>query len=268
HDLFSDLLTGGLILGLCISYAPQHARIIRLGSSEGINPWFLLLGSTSAASGMLNMIIMQWGVLKCCKVFSFGNCLETIAGVVQVIVQWFLFTMIMVLYMIYYPQHLKYGRPRTTAPLTTELKKANHWSLSVILCWAVLIHLIFIAIVSFHFISASPSDPSGTVRSPQLSLWATFLGLSSGFLAALQYGPQLVHTYHTKLVGALSIPMMMIQTPGGFIMVLSIALRPGTNWTSWIQFLVAAIMQAILLTMCIAWKYRQSRLGIDDFGQP
>lgn len=38
--------------------------------------------------------------------------------------------------------------------------------------------------------------------------------------------------------------------------------------SGWIQFLVAAIMQAILLTMCIAWKYRQSRLGIDDFGQP
>jgi hypothetical protein len=35
-----------------------------------------------------------------------------------------------------------------------------------------------------------------------------------------------------KLVGALSIHMMLIQTPGGILMVTSIALRKGTNWTS------------------------------------
>jgi hypothetical protein len=42
--------------------------------------------------------------------------------------------------------------------------------------------------------------------------------------------------------------------------------RPGTNWTSWFTFLVAGVMQASLLVMCIAWKFRQHRLGIDDFG--
>ena len=34
------------------------------------------------------------------------------------------------------------------------------------------------------------------------------------------------------------------------------------------MFLVAAIMQGILLTMCICWKVRQQRLRIDDFGHP
>ena len=49
--------------------------------------------------------------------------------------------------------------------------------------------------------------------------------MSSATLAALQYAPQIVHTYRMKLVGALSIPMMLIQTPGAIFMVLSIALR-------------------------------------------
>lgn len=62
--------------------------------------------------------------------------------------------------------------------------------------------------------------------------WATFLGVSSAMLAAIQYAPQIMHTYNAKLVGALSIPMMLIQSPGAVLMVLSIALRPGTNWTS------------------------------------
>ena len=34
------------------------------------------------------------------------------------------------------------------------------------------------------------------------------------------------------------------------------------------MFLVAAIMQGILLVMCLCWKVRQRRLCIDDFGHP
>jgi hypothetical protein len=34
------------------------------------------------------------------------------------------------------------------------------------------------------------------------------------------------------------------------------------------MFLVAALMQGVLLVMCLCWKVRQRRLRIDDFGQP
>jgi len=47
---------------------------------------------------------------------------------------------------------------------------------------------------------------------------------------------------------------------------LIVASSPGTNWTSWFPFLVAGIMQGSLLVLCILWKMRQHRLGIDDFG--
>jgi uncharacterized protein with PQ loop repeat len=90
-----------------------------------------------------------------------------------------------------------------------------------------------------------------TVPSMQIRTWASFLGISSAVLAAIQYAPQIYHTYCAKLVAALSIKMMLIQTPGTIFMILSIALRyvyvaifqrnmfadmkfnsPGTNWTS------------------------------------
>jgi hypothetical protein len=89
----------------------------------------------------------------------------------------------------------------------------------------------FIAITTTYLLITLPSSLDNSL--PQkVSAWATFLGVTSAILAAIQYAPQLLHTYRSKLVGALSIPMMMIQTPGGFLMVTSIALRPGTNWTS------------------------------------
>lgn len=90
---------------------------------------------------------------------------------------------------------------------------------------------VFVALTTAYLLGTVSPSPSGTIP-PQISAWATFLGLSSAILATIQYAPQLLHTYRMKLVGALSIPMMMIQTPGGILMVTSIVLRPGTNWTS------------------------------------
>jgi hypothetical protein len=37
------------------AHRSQHWRIISKGTSAGFSPWFLLLGSTGSASGMLNM---------------------------------------------------------------------------------------------------------------------------------------------------------------------------------------------------------------------
>lgn len=97
---------------------------------------------------------------------GFGDCLESTAGIFQLSLQWLLFTIMyvstpsrlvpssseilahsLVLYMIYYPPHLKYAtldidmhddmpphHVKTTA-------KSNEWKLSIILSWVVLIHL-------------------------------------------------------------------------------------------------------------------------------
>ncbi|KAF8075944.1 hypothetical protein FPV67DRAFT_1469828 [Lyophyllum atratum] len=275
HDWFTATLTFGLCCGLIISYAPQLLRIINKGSSEGFSPWFLLLGSTSSAAGFLNMVTMQWRVVKCCPAFSLGNCLEMTAGIVQLGLQWFLFTSILVLYLIYYPPHLKYAEidvdthdTRPPVHVKTPIK-SDDWRLSIILAWVVAIHMAFITFTTFLLLLTTPtsSNPKAPLPEP-LSQWATFLGVSSALLAAVQYAPQLAHTYKAKLVGALSIPMMCIQTPGAILMIVSIALRPGTDWTSWITFAVSGVMQGSLLAMCILFTFRQRRFGIDEFGNP
>ncbi|EGO00969.1 hypothetical protein SERLA73DRAFT_178969 [Serpula lacrymans var. lacrymans S7.3] len=272
RDWISSALSAFLIYGLVISYIPQHLRIYNKKSSEGFSPWYLLLGSTSSAAGMLNMIALQWPVIRCCKELSAGQCVEITAGVSQVILQWLLFTVILVLYMIYYPPHLKYVElnidahdARPPHHVKTRIL-SNDWRLSIILSWVVFVHLVLLSFVTILLLATNKADPTGLVHSRQITLWATFLGVSSAILAAIQYMPQLLRTFQLKLVGALSIPMMVMQSPGGIMMAVSIARRPGTNWTSWAMFAVSAIMQLGLLIMCIAWKFRQRRLGVDDFG--
>lgn len=75
--------------------------------------------------------------------------------------------------------------------------------------------------ITFVLLRSGPT-PDGE-PSDGLYLWATFLGLTSSSLALIQYAPQLWYTYRTKLVGALSIPSMCIQSPGAALMVWTIA---------------------------------------------
>ena len=159
-----------------------------------------------------------------------------------------------VLYMKYYPSHLKHeGISLPTDNATVVIKSPTlktEWRLSIVFSWLTAIHLyVFLSLLPllpdepcisvlagfitfFVLITAVPSPSPGEPLPPLAYSWAKFLGISAAVFASIQYAPQLIHTYRSKLVGALSIPMMCIQTPGGVLMVLSIALRPGTNWTS------------------------------------
>ncbi|KAF7290315.1 hypothetical protein HMN09_01289500 [Mycena chlorophos] len=289
HDWFTAMLTFCLCIGLIISYLPQHFRIIHSGTSEGLSPWFLLLGSTSSAAGFLNMITVQHTQIRCCTRVSIASCVEATAGIVQVGLQWAMFSFIFVLYMIYFPPHLKVAHASELPP-EERGKRARApsrlWKQSLLLANVTIAHFAISAVLTLFLLLASPSPlnkPSQPLPFPEptfpddpeldtlplpLARWALFLGVSSASLAVIQYMPQIAFTWQARLVGALSIPMMCVQSPGAVAMVLSIALRPGTNWTSWITFAVAGMMQFTLLSICIAWKLRQRRLQIDDFGNP
>lgn len=443
HSTLETSLSLFLCMGLVVSYLPQIVRIIIKRSSLGFSPWFLFLGATSSASSFLNVVSLQWAVVSCCQWLTTGACAESLLGIVQVGLQWFLFMMVFLLFLAYYPADLRYERtialsgpnhgllacgeeeddeassggdldsldshiaenyenpaggvtgedagisgmttqtddsgdqsafasrldvpsddersssafsrlvptfwpvwkapPRRYAPsplskltatetlpdgvsreATTaaaqeeavaeeveraaeqqttvpdggsahvrirtppQLRKPRHrrvktrspeWALALSLAWLVAFHFIFILLVTLLLVSSlpptsfpSPPAHSVTVLGPSSRLlvnrWAAFLGWSAMLLAALQYLPQIVHTARTKLVGSLSIPMMCLQVPGSAIFVYSLALRPGVNYTSLAAYVCTGVLQAVLLGLCITWRIRQGRLGIDDFGRP
>lgn len=67
HDPAAFYLSLLVTVGLVLSYLPQYARIIYFRSSEGIDPMFLLLGSTSSASSFLNILALSWSAVRCCS---------------------------------------------------------------------------------------------------------------------------------------------------------------------------------------------------------
>lgn len=129
------------------------------------------------------------------------------------------------------------------------------WRTAIIVAALCLIHGLFVVIISAAFTLGAPQH---------LGAWANALGIMAAVLAAVQYIPQIWTTYKLKHAGSLSILMMCIQTPGGFLFAGSLAARLGWGgWSSWGVYCMTAFMQGILLVMAIRyeWPSREERAG-------
>jgi uncharacterized protein with PQ loop repeat len=79
-----------ILVGISVSYFPQHLRIITRRSSEGLSPYFVLLGTTSSSFALFNILtlpITQTDI-GCCRVNAFFSCFAGTLGVIQVFTQW------------------------------------------------------------------------------------------------------------------------------------------------------------------------------------
>ena len=87
-----------ILLGILISYLPQHYRIISRRTSEGISPYFVLLGTTSGTCAFANILTLpsSRADLACCSEISRFECFAGLLGIVQVGIQWSCFAVMYV----------------------------------------------------------------------------------------------------------------------------------------------------------------------------
>jgi uncharacterized protein with PQ loop repeat len=90
---------------------------------------------------------------------------------------------------------------------------------------------------------------------PILLYVAGVCGLVSTITGTIQFVPQIATTLMTRNFGSLSITMLLMQCPGSFVFVYSLMTQPGTNWTSWISFLVCGIFQFLLICMYVVFYF-------------
>lgn len=65
---FNFVLSIGILAGVIGSFVPQHIKIVRRRSSEGISPKFLLFGTTSGIFAVTNVVILSADIFVCCRV--------------------------------------------------------------------------------------------------------------------------------------------------------------------------------------------------------
>ncbi|KAF1985079.1 PQ loop repeat protein [Aulographum hederae CBS 113979] len=242
-----------IVLGILVSYMPQIARIISRKSSEGLDPYFILLGTVSGTSAFLNICLLSTSreAVFCCKINSKFSCIAGILGIAQVGIQWFCFSFIALLFVIFFPRS---ANTTTTSP--TILYDPSHpqtpdFRSALLVSCASCFHflltiLLSAAIFFFHRTLLQP--------------WAIFLGLCAAVLAMLQYLPQIRTTWRLRDVKSLSIPMMCIQTPGSAVFAGSLIARLGAEgWSSWGVYLVTGCLQGVLLGMGIYFTIQQKK---------
>ena len=141
--------------------------------------------------------------------------------------------------------------PRGPTLPNYDAEKQYTWRTAVTVAFLCLLHGLLVIIVSAALIISRPNH---------LGKWANMLGIMATILAGIQYLPQIWMTWQLGHVGSLSIPMMLIQTPGSFVWSASLAARLGVEgWSTWGVFLVTGCLQGCLLVMGICFEIKARR---------
>lgn len=109
------------------------------------------------------------------------------------------------------------GMGNSSTFVCSPKSSTSHFSLTLALNLRALTIFTTIFLIATSSLEVYPPD--------MVKLWTGFLGLTAAVLAVIQYAPQIYTTWKLGLVGALSIPMMCIQTPGAILMVTNLAIR-------------------------------------------
>lgn len=241
-DKTNFILSIVIAFGIVFSYIPQYYNIVKTHTSVGLSPTFLFLICVAGLCALSNLILLSFLSVPCCTQLSPFECVNSQVSLIQVGLQ-ATSTLAMPLLCVAY----------TNTPENNEYR-------DVVKAWWKIVYstACSILILVFAFISLTPS---------LIILLAQGFGISSTVITFVQYIPQLLETFNLKSSGVLSIPMMCIQTPGGFVWTATLMFKPGSNWSTWMPYLAASTFQGILLCMSVYYDYirpKQNVLLRDD----
>ncbi|MCJ1313349.1 hypothetical protein MMC25_007027 [Agyrium rufum] len=235
-----------IIVGIFTSYLPQHHRLISRRTSEGLSPYFVLLGTVSQTYAFANILTLpaSRGNMACCSQISGFECFAGLVPIIQLGVQYLCFVFIFFLWILFFPHATALAPPST---LSSSPSTRTAVSVTAVCIGNTLLTFI----VSLLVIYLAPSS---------LQAYANALGIAGTLLACAQYFPQIWTTWRLQSVGSLSIPMMCMQTPGSFVFAASLAANLGwSGWSSWGLFVFTGVLQGVVLVMGLTFLVREKR---------
>lgn len=223
-----------ITFGIFVSYLPQYYRIHVKRTSEGLSTNFLLLGSSSSIFTLTNIVLVSSRARQCCYsgALSTFNCINSQLNLIQISIQCTCAIFILVLVLVLTKGSGKQDKHEYSRIVKVGKIVGAHGALAVLQ-----------VVVGF------------ASKQSTLYIIANTNGLLSTLLTVIKYVPQIYTTYTLKHPGTLSVGMMCIQTPGGFVFTATLFFAKGSHWSSWVSYLVAALLQGSLLTLCIYYEY-------------
>lgn len=250
-----------LATGVFCSYISQHVKIFVRRSATGLSWTMLLIANISSWCALLNVVVINWPSLKCCNIISTTpkQCYELILPILQIgmpsinliaIYSWFL---------LFFEQkevsedvlNVDIGRPslRWWRRLVRFTKRYERFSsrvafLGFIVAFVFCLSLIGGLLIAFH---------------GDWVMFSRVMGALSAITNMFQWTPQIITTLRSKQVGSLSVIMLALQVPGGYLLTYFNLFIAQTDVSTWGPFLLSSTQQLVLLIICIVYTFRDWR---------
>lgn len=239
---FSITLGVLLALGAMLSVVPQHIKMWKTRSSEGLSFYMLFLGNICQFSSALNAIILKFPQLEACGEVGVVKCSPSLLTIYQLVGVW------MVTFPVYWWFLLFYLR---TDSFKKNMGKRRR---DFIIAW--LLFAFFVAYVGLTsllagvFIGALGDCAQTTID------YGWSMGMLSTATTFVQWLPQIYKTWRIKSVGSFSILTLGIQAPGTMIMVYFLLFLAGESVSTWLAYFTAGCQQLVLLALLMYYNFK------------
>ena len=244
-----------LLVGILCSFLPQYYRIINKGTSEGLSSWYFFIGCGGSFTALSNGLIFYWPAFKGCSDQSSIVCYHEVLGFLQLAVLWIAFY----LEYIFFYMHLgdrKYSLFNDEyRPMVFEEEESAQDRKSRYLFRASIVWIAVICLTNFGAIY------NGYEHEDTL-IYAQVLGGISMISGFVQYLPQIHHTYSAWDYGSLSITSLFMKVPGSYLWVYFLTSQESADYTTWLPFLSAAMLQTFLLGLCLKIRYDNKKAPV------
>jgi uncharacterized protein with PQ loop repeat len=255
----NDLLATMFTIALIIIYLPQLAKIRRTKSSVGISTWYMFLGHTAALLTAVNSLIFYINGWSECS--GFINCVEEFVGYGLIVVQWILFFIMYVMFIIYLhrPDDLVKPALLNQGVSRSEFNRGLFGLSIVISLVALTITILSLYKNEWHYRIDDKNNG--------LTVWSSILEIIILVFFLLHYIPQIYECWRIKSPGSISLITLGIMCPGTFAWTAYLALqgdftnnKDTSNPMVWIPYLIVGVMQGVLLGMGIYYDRKNKRM--------
>eukprot|EP01111_Echinosteliopsis_oligospora_P019671 TRINITY_DN9622_c0_g1_i1.p1 TRINITY_DN9622_c0_g1~~TRINITY_DN9622_c0_g1_i1.p1 ORF type:complete len:289 (+),score=29.42 TRINITY_DN9622_c0_g1_i1:139-1005(+) len=242
-NLESLILGVVLLVGSVGSTLPQHLKIWKARSVEGLSwLWIFLTGLNQLAS-VVNAVVLKFPQEHACVTVGILQCVPSLLMLLQIVLLW-VFTFPVYFWYIHFTEKDKMqGREYILSRLCMGL----------LLIWDVTL----IGISSFllyHFGECSETALT----------FGKVLGYISTGLTFCQWAPQIWNTFRSKSVGTFSKTMLLIQAPGSLIIIIFMIFITHEDVTTYLSYISATVQQVILLVLLFIYDRKSKHSLLSD----
>eukprot|EP01128_Nolandella_sp_AFSM9_P011245 TRINITY_DN7969_c0_g1_i1.p1 TRINITY_DN7969_c0_g1~~TRINITY_DN7969_c0_g1_i1.p1 ORF type:complete len:302 (-),score=40.05 TRINITY_DN7969_c0_g1_i1:163-1068(-) len=238
-----------LILGTALSYSLQIVSLVRTKTSRGISFISLGMGLSAGLFGFTGNAVLSWQNILCCRFFSDsirpGECLVNNIVLIQLATG-------PIFMLIIYSLFLKYFDFRRSEAIPDETQKDRLTEFrSATILLASSLTLILLSMMTCFILYYGGLAEGETVEKV-----ARGLGIAGAGCIFIQWFPQIYTVFKLGDSGSLSVPMIVLQAPGAFLVVYFQLSSPTPQWSSYIAYGVSGCEIVFLLCLIGFFKLR------------